>query len=53
MIKAGFYGKGFLNQTRHRDFRTLWVSCDGGSSRWKAVYDDMGLNPEMVDVIGR
>jgi len=53
MIKAGFYGKGFLNQTRHRDsFRTLWVSCDGGSSRWKAVYDDMGLNPEMVDVIG-
>ena len=53
MIKAGFYGKGFLNQTRHREkFRTLWVSCDGGSSRWKAVYDDMGLTPEMVDVIG-
>ena len=53
MIRAGYKGVGFLNQTRHRDpFRTLWVSCDGGSSRWKAVYDDMGLDPSMVDTIG-
>ena len=53
MIKAGYKGVGFLNQTRHREpFRTLWVSCDGGSSRWKAVYDDMGLDDSMVDVIG-
>ncbi len=53
MIKAGFKGVGFLNQTRHRDkFRTLWVSCDGGSSRFKSVYNDMGLDPSMVDVIG-
>ena len=53
MIKAGHKGVGFLNQSTHRDsFRTLWVSCDGGSSRFKSVYDDMGLSPEMVDVIG-
>ena len=34
MIKAGYHGVGFLNQTRHRPkFRTLWVCCDGGASR--------------------
>ena len=53
MVKAGFYGKGFLNQVRHRDkFRTLWIACDGGSSRFKSVYQEMGLNPKMVDVWG-
>ena len=53
MIRAGFHGKGFLDQTRPREkFRTLWISCDGGSSRFKSVYDSMGLTPEMVDVLG-
>ena len=53
MIKAGYHGVGFLNQTRHRPkFRTLWISCDGGSSRWKSTYEEMGLTPEMVDTIG-
>ena len=53
MIKAGYHGVGFLNQTRHRPkFRTLWVCCDGGASRWKATYDELGLTPEMVDTIG-
>mgnify|MGYP001166271770 FL=1 len=53
MIKAGYHGIGFLNQTRHRPkFRTLWISCDGGASRWKATYDELGLTPEMVDTIG-
>lgn len=53
MIKAGFHGKGFLDQTRHRErFRTLWVACDGSTSRFKASYKAVGLNPEMVDVWG-
>ena len=54
MVKAGFQGVGFLNKSQcHRDkFRTLWIACDGGSSRFKSVYQDMGLNPEMVDVWG-
>ena len=54
MVKAGFQGVGFLNKTQcPRDkFRTLWIACDGGSSRFKSVYQDMGLNPEMVDVWG-
>ena len=53
MVKAGFNGVGFLNQVRHRPkFRTLWIACDGGSSRFKNVYEDMGLNPAMVDVWG-
>ena len=53
MIKAGYKGVGFLNQVRHREpFRTLWIACDGGSSRVKSVYKDLGLTPEMVDIIG-
>ena len=53
MIKAGYKGVGFLNQTRRRDeFRTLWIACDGSSARFKSVYEEIGLNAEMVDVIG-
>ena len=53
MIKSGYKGIGFLNHTRRRNkFRTLWIACDGSSSRFKSVYEDMGLNPEMVDVLG-
>ena len=53
MIKAGSKGVGFLNQVRHREkFKVLWIACDGGSSRFKSVYEDFGLTPEMVDVIG-
>ncbi len=53
MIKAGYKGVGFLNHVRHRDkFRTLWIACDGSSARFKSVYDDMGLDPKMVDVLG-
>ena len=52
-LTGGLGRVGFLNHSRHRNkFSTLWVSCDGGSSRFKSVYDDMGLSPEMVDVIG-
>ena len=53
MIKAGYKGVGFLDEVRHRDkFKTLWIACDGGSSRFKSVYEEFGLTPEMVDVIG-
>ena len=53
MIKAGSKGVGFLNQVRHREkFKVLWIACDGGSSRFKSVYEDFGLTPDMVDVIG-
>ena len=32
--------------------KAIKISCDGGASRWKATYDELGLTPEMVDTIG-
>ena len=53
MIRAGYKGVGFLNQTRHRDsFRTLWVSCDGGSSRFKSVSQSRSGGVKAVEVSG-
>ena len=58
MIKAGYKGVGFLDEVRHRDkFKTLWIACDGGSSRFKSVYEEFkkgkdGFLKVMYSVLG-
>ena len=51
MVKSGFNGVGFLDEIRKRDkFESLIIMSDGGANRFKEVYDELKLSPEMVSV---
>jgi len=52
MVRAIFNGKGFLDQTRHREkAESLFIMSDGGASRFAEVYQPLGLTPAMVEVM--
>ena len=51
MVRSGFNKIGFLDHGRKRDkFESLMIMSDGGANRFKEVYDQLKLNPEMVSV---
>ena len=51
MVKSGFNKVGFLDQVRKRDsFESLMIMSDGGANRFKEVYEELRLKPEMVKV---
>ena len=51
MVKSGFHKVGFLDQVRKRDsFESLMIMSDGGANRFKEVYEQLRLKPEMVKV---
>ena len=51
MIRAGFNKVGFLDQVRKRErFESLFIMSDGGACRFTEVYNETGLEPEMVKV---
>ena len=51
MVRSGFKKVGFLDQVRKRDkFESLMIMSDGGANRFKEVYDQIKLTPEMVTV---
>jgi len=51
MVKSGFNKVGFLDQVRKREgFESLMIMSDGGANRFKEVYEQLRLKPEMVKV---
>ncbi len=51
MVRSGYNKVGFLDQVRKRNnFESLVIMSDGGANRFKEVYEELGLKPEMLTV---